>query len=1534
MNVNLINDIINDYSKLYDELYRKRYSSLNELLDKTKEDLNFIKEKISSNQMNDEKNNDKILSDKTKNLISCIKELLQIKLNYKYIISFLNILKKCIQYKLWSKLNSHYTIEIMKEISSNQKINIECLNKLVEIIHTIIFTSFLELNENDAINIYLINIKIFNNTNNYQNYNFKNPIRLLFIALTDIIYKSNKNELIINITKFLFSLYIKDDENNTDNEYLEIIQEIKNNTFIKCLSLELISQGLKIIKENNININGLEEIINSKIILVIKNSLSEIKNQRINNDQEYIHLLKLLRIVMIIINNYNIDYSIITLIINFLGKENYLKWQNNLSMESLQEILNNDKLIINIYNYKKEIISEIFNTLGTVYEKNKNYYLKTSQLKMSKKQIERNIIFLQGDEISTIKENELNNNIIYNIKECLQNSINSFNSIINKYKISLNEININLSKDQEKIKDIISLTSDIFKKILLDLIHKEYNKEFEESDLQASINCIQSIIIIYSCLNLMDIRNEYLNEICKLCIQSNNEKNIIICSSILNLSKYPKFFDQKDFVLIFKTIEKIYIKYNNNSKENYDLILENIKSYQNLYSERNLINTDKREKENLLVSGINNIFIDSKSIDLSCLKNILEALSECLKSEINEEKKTRDNNDIIIFYLTKLLALSLLNIENIYYIYDDYIIPIINLLKQKQILINFTINLISSIIKEVLINYEKIISKLDKENNKNNWLLNSKWQKKLFESLISFTKDNKLIELSKNRLLICIKALIQQSGNYIDLFGWESIIKICQILVNENIEEIFLIIKLILNDYNEYLTIFTVMPIITLLGIFISYQKDKNICFNSIELFWNCANIVEKFHKGKIDINENQKKIYEELLKEEKTENFDIFYNGLYYKIFSQLLRINSDFRYDIRKNGINIFTEIFISKMKVIGYEKCFGIINDIFFNIFSINSKKYIEKEKSFTEKIKQDESQINKTPKKDKDLEQTLHSSLLSMIKIIKSFPNNIEIKSEVNQLENIFTLFLKKIIDIIPFGRISLNSDIIHGLSEMKNIKTNNIYLLPSKLDIFFEIMDKFNGFFHSGRFKLTPYNKMKCLKLLNNLITNLIDIFGNESNFNIFNIQKEQIFSKISDILDFIFYGNSIVEQKALNYSPQRLTEIEENIFNFIQNIPIIKEQYLFNYIMKYINYDINNVHSGALCQRGIESLIYIINKDDINCYILKEDNKNFLFQIIVKFNALFNNMNNDNITNYFKNSKNKFCLMFNEIIKSISQFFLIYINKIDFNSIDILLNIIDFYQKLIEQIIKELSVINESLFIKEIIEIYNKLMQIVINYLFIELLPLIFAYLYKKENELENILTKLTKILIQIGSNKINNNIKDNIDKKINESSYKIFITNLFSICEYQSKQEILDIINKSKLKNIKEEEFIKKFIQFKIKLTTLLITKLNENLKEYKDDFENKKEEIIFLLNKINSLEVFPELVEMKDNNFNDNEDNKEKNIKRKIHIFYLYQNIIELLSVENKDMHILIKDIMIKAFDIIKIKIPSLPKYFSDDK
>ena len=105
MNVNLINDIINDYNKIYDDLYRKKYNPLNDLLDKSRQDLNNLKEEATSVKDIKLLNNDS-LSEKNKNYLLCIKEIIQNKL-YKYIIDFLNILKKYIQYKLWTKNNSH-----------------------------------------------------------------------------------------------------------------------------------------------------------------------------------------------------------------------------------------------------------------------------------------------------------------------------------------------------------------------------------------------------------------------------------------------------------------------------------------------------------------------------------------------------------------------------------------------------------------------------------------------------------------------------------------------------------------------------------------------------------------------------------------------------------------------------------------------------------------------------------------------------------------------------------------------------------------------------------------------------------------------------------------------------------------------------------------------------------------------------------------------------------------------------------------------------------------------------------------------------------------------------------------------------------------------------------------------------------------------------------------------------------------------------------------------------------------------------------
>ena len=1562
MNVNLINDIINDYTKLYEELYKKRYISLNELLDKSKEDLNTLKEEITSlKEINLLKKD--LLSEKNKNFILCIKDVLNNKLN-KYLINFLNILKKYIQYKLWTKNNSHETINLLKEISDSPKNSVECQNKIVEVLQTLLFASFFELNENDIINIYLINLKVFNNTNNYQNSDFKNPIRLLFITLTDIVYKSNINELIAKITKFIFSLFIKDDHNNNDNEYLELTKDFKSNIYIKCLSLELLSQGLTIIKSNEINNNILDENINTKIILVIKTNLNEIKNQSKNNDQQYIHLLKLCRISMIILNNYNIDYDILKSLIGFLENDNTFQWQKNISMECLQEILNNSSLLINIYNYNKEIISNFFSILTFIYEKtneNKNDY-KTNDNKSknikNKKQIDKNHIYLQGDESYIIKENESIFKI-NDIKECLNNIINSFSSMMNKYKLTINNININLTKEQDMIKQIILLTSPYIKKILFNLTEKEYNSNiFDISDVQKTISYIQNIIILYSSFNLFDLRDEYLKLICDLCLNFDNEKNIIVCSSLLGLSKCTHFFNHKSFILIFHTIEKIHIKYNYNKNEknkNVDLIIKDIfQSYQKFFAPNEVENNlneknndieyknDKIEKENLLCSAINTMFIDSKSLEDELLKNIIGALFECLKMTLNENEnndKQNEKEEIIIFHLTKILTLTLLNIENIFILFDDYLIPIINSLIEKKIILNFTVNLVCSIIKEILINYKKIESNIkskDENSTKdNNWWLSQKWQKKLFTLLNSFTTEHNLIELTKNRLFICISTIIQQSGNYIDLFGWESILKICQILINYNVEEVFLIIKLILNDYNSYLTIFNVIPIITLLGTFISYQKDRNICFNSIELFWSCSNIVEKYHKGKIIINESQQKIYDELLKEQKIENFDNFYNGLYYKIFSQLLRINSDLRNDIRRSSIKVFTEIFVSKINSIENENCYKIINDIFFNTFIINSQKYIDNEKNKT--IKEEDITNNNIINKENKLEQTFHASLLSIIKIFKSycsFEQNQENEKKNENIEKIFTLFLKKLGEIIPFGTTDLNIDILHGLSELKNTQTNNKLIIPLKLDIFFEIMDKTKEFIDSQRFKLFLFNKMKCIKFLNSIINSLSDVFCNDLNYSIFSVPLNQIFKKIYEILEFILSGNYIVEKKSLDSYPQRLTEVENLVFSFIENIPSVNEQYIIDFIIKYINYDLNNLHTGILCKRAIECLVNILSKNKDIHFILTEKGKKKLFQIFEKLNSLFNEMNNNTINKYFINSKNKE-MEFIDFIKLISKLFFEIINNIDENSEEILSKIIQLFENIYELCIKELKLIKEEKNIKEIVEFYKEIIKSIIQFLFIELLPFIYVILNEKENEIKNIENNLLKMLFMKYDK--GNEGQNKTYEIINEIINTAYIDCLFIICKYQTNDEIYNYTNKSKLiKIMNKNKHLNNFINFKKKCTSLLISKLNDILNEYKKKYENKKGEnivskIILLLNQIKNLEVYPDLIIIKDNIENDNEEiDKFKN--KKIHILYLYNVIIDFISIDNKDIQIIIKEILLIAFN--GIELPPLQKISFNEK
>ena len=69
-----------------------------------------------------------------------------------------------------------------------------------------------------------------------------------------------------------------------------------------------------------------------------------------------------------------------------------------------------------------------------------------------------------------------------------------------------------------------------------------------------------------------------------------------------------------------------------------------------------------------------------------------------------------------------------------------------------------------------------------------------------------------------------------------------------------------------------------------------------------------------------------------------------------------------------------------------------------------------------------------------------------------------------------------------------------------------------------------------------------------------------------------------------------------------------------------------------------------------------------------------------------------------------------------------------------------------------------------------------------------------------------------------------------------------------------------------------------------------------------------------------IKNLEVFPDLA----NNIESNNENINLMKNRKVHILYLYNNIVDFILIDNKDIKLLIKDILLLAFN--GIQLPSL--------
>ena len=170
----------------------------------------------------------------------------------------------------------------------------------------------------------------------------------------------------------------------------------------------------------------------------------------------------------------------------------------------------------------------------------------------------------------------------------------------------------------------------------------------------------------------------------------------------------------------------------------------------------------------------------------------------------------------------------------------------------------------------------------------------------------------------------------------------------------------------------------------------------------------------------------------------------------------------------------------------------------------------------------------------------------------------------------------------------------------------------------------------------------------------------------------------------------------------------------------------------------------------------------------------------------------------------------------------------------------------------------------------------------------------------------------------------------------------QFFINELFKLCKYKTKEEIINLISNYNIK-IDEEKYVQNYIYISKILTNLLIKKTIDILKKYRED-ENKSGdmplnrgrifEITSLLNNVKELEIYPNFNNIEKNGFQNKIEeehiiNEKITKSKKIHLFYIQPILNDFIYCKENLIKSFVKDIFNEIANII-----NLPKLIDFDK
>lgn len=1217
-NAALISDLENDYKKLSVEC-KKKYNIIREVIDISMKAIEKLITIAQDKEKSQTFNQELVLSiEILLKPISIIVENKHIKLFYYSII----IIKKLVTYNFVSVNESNGVINILKELFDNS--NEEIQLKILETVQSMVNSNKISPNEKAVSNLLSISCKMFG----FKSVEFKNPIKLLFKTLikevSDSIQKDSKNEEKIKGGSVLIRELIEISEGKKKEWILPSI-------YSKCLGLELlcnfVSNSSSLFKE-------IEEYGN-----LIKNEIFNLIQKTLPSTNDLIVGAKLIRLSIIIISQLNFCYDLIETIIKFAKRDN-LCWQKIIGLEGLSEIISQSDLLFTLFITKKELYENIINSLTDITYKNviiKKAGDNLTNRKNEKKQenlnncpnsktgkiLHNSSMLMEGESLSV---SITYSNLFKILSECYVNLKDSYIFLMEKYNIKINQLNGNLSEKQQQIKNFLQFQYFSIKGALIGLLINSS----DEGTTQNYLSIFQSLITLYASISLKEIRDEYINDLCKLALPNNlenfdemKEKNILITRTIFNMVHCVNLLDYSSWVILLDIIQTLYnilIKSHNyitkpNEKFDIDVISNNLEMNIKKYSydtpsmeihqiikkneenvnfnlspkiskqlpketgkkkSNNSINTSfkkqltEEEKENMLILStvIDTLFIDSNLFDPIALGDISTAFKDSSLKLINCIESDPQNETYKTFLQFNLIKILELTIVNINRIdiIWDKVGKIIELISMKNI----------SEVSKFTIDILGIIIIFSLRTFKQRKTSESKGE----ENIKIEKEENNTQKLLFSPLITLINSN-NQGQNEINECVISNLSKILQksgtFLNNSGWGSYIEILYLLTKKENPELFEKVFKIIEEIFNEYSSYLMVENI--------EPMLNILEQFSLSKQNDNISYSAIALFFTcanitekHQKRSTNEKEFYKKEWLETFKILSNLNKDERYDIRKSGITVFAQLYEGKIKSLFELNISGeIASKLFIEVLKKNYSTYSEKSES-------------------KEWEDTVIISLQGIGKVFRAY-----LTQEEENEEKLYEQLMIILLDISKYSTPEIKINVIKILIEIPSYETKIFF---SHFGLVMDIMIEIGNYLVADTF----IKKYSAFNIGNKLILFVLDTFklffiSLKENKEI--ISNEDYIIKMFTILSQLMSSSKQTEKGYITTNPSKLIRNEKEIFDFIDElIKAAEEENIFKQIYKFlssfIKLDTSDKHNETLSHRALKSMESIFNNKKLN----------------------------------------------------------------------------------------------------------------------------------------------------------------------------------------------------------------------------------------------------------------------------------------------------------------------------------------------